>query len=104
MSPQGKLLWHYSPAQGHGALNQPSLAVQLKNGLVLLNDDMNHRVIVVDPKTDRIVWQYGHTGVPGSAPGYLDVPDGLDILPAGVVPGGHNPVGAHLWSYAGNGY
>jgi len=104
MSPQGKLLWRYSPAHGPGALNQPSLAVQLKNGFVLLNDDMNHRVIAVDPKTDRIVWQYGHTGVPGSAPGYLDVPDGLDILPAGVVPGAHNPIGGHLWSYPGNGY
>ncbi len=104
MSPQGKVLWRYSPSSGPGALNQPSLAVQLKNGLVLLNDDYNDRIIVINPKTNQIVWQYGHTGVPGSAPGYLDIPDGLDILPAGVVPGGRNPVGGHLWSYPGNGY
>ena len=25
------------------------------------NDDYNDRVIVVDPQTNRIVWQYGHT-------------------------------------------
>jgi len=104
MSPQGRVLWRYSPSSGSGMLNQPSLAVELKNGLVLLNDDMNDRVIVIDPKTDKIVWQYGHTGVPGSARGYLDVPDGLDILPAGIVPGAKNPVGGHLWSYPGNGY
>jgi len=38
-------------------------------------------VIVVDARTNRIVWQYGHTGVPGSAPGYLSRPDGVDLVP-----------------------
>lgn len=104
MSPSGKVLWKYYVTSGPGRLNHPSLALELPNGLVLLNDDFNHRVIVIDPKTNQIVWQYGHTGVPGSAPGYLNVPDGLDILPAGVIPGGNNPVGGHLWSYPGNGY
>jgi hypothetical protein len=27
------------------------------------------------------VWQYGHTGVPGTAPGYLNRPDGVDVTP-----------------------
>jgi outer membrane protein assembly factor BamB len=103
MSPQGKLLWKYYVTSGPGKLDQPSLAVQLPNGLVLLNDDYNDRVIVINPKTDKIVWQYGHTGVPGTAPGYLDDPDGLDLLPAGIVPGGKNPIGHHMWSYPGNG-
>jgi hypothetical protein len=53
----------------------------LPNGDVLLNDDYDDRVIVVDPRTDQIVWQYGHDGVAGSAPGYLDNPDGVDLLP-----------------------
>lgn len=103
MSPQGKVLWRYMVTSGPGRLDHPSLAVQLKNGLVLLTDDGNDRVILIDPHTDRIVWQYGHTGVPGTAPGYLSDPDGLDFLPAGVVPGGHNPIADHLWSYPGNG-
>ena len=38
-------------------------------------------MIVIDPVTNRIVWQYGHTGVPGSAPGYLHDPDGVDLTP-----------------------
>jgi hypothetical protein len=38
-------------------------------------------VIVVDPRTNKIVWQYGHTGEPGSAPGYLSNPDGVDLAP-----------------------
>ena len=36
---------------------------------------------MVDPATNRIVWQYGHTGQAGSAPGYLDDPDGVDLVP-----------------------
>ena len=50
--------------------------------MIAANDDYNHRVIVIDPKTKRIVWQYGHTGVLGTGPGYLNKPDGLDLLPA----------------------
>lgn len=81
---QGRTLWRYRPT-GAQELNGPSLAVPLPNGMVLLNDDNNHRVIVVDPKTNRIRWQYGHTGVAGHAAGYLDVPDGVDLLGHGLL-------------------
>ena len=65
-----------------GGFNQPSLALPLPNGDILLNDDFNHRVCVVDPATHRIVWQYGHTGAsPASGPGYLSDPDGVDLVP-----------------------
>jgi hypothetical protein len=71
----GQLLWRF------GGLNHPSLALPLPNGDVLVNDDYNHRVIVIDPVTNKIVWQYGHTGAPGTAPGYLNDPDGVDLVP-----------------------
>ena len=71
----GRLLWRM------GGFNQPSLALPLPDGDILLNDDFNHRVCVVDPATNRIVWQYGHTGTSGSAPGYLNDPDGVDLVP-----------------------
>jgi len=74
----GRLLWRYEPT-GAEALDQPSLALPLPNGDILANDDKNDRVIVVDPHTDRIVWQYGHTGVPGSGDGFLSNPDGVDL-------------------------
>jgi hypothetical protein len=76
----GRLVWRYAP-QGAQALNQPSLALPLPNGDVLANDDANHRVIVVDPRTNQIVWQYGHTGVPGAGEGFLNNPDGVDLAP-----------------------
>jgi outer membrane protein assembly factor BamB len=76
----GRLLWRFRPT-GADTLNHPSLAVPLRGGDILVNDDYNDRVIVVDPRTNHIVWQYGHTGVPGQAPGYLSNPDGVDLAP-----------------------
>lgn len=76
----GRLVWRFRPT-GAAALDHPSLALPLPNGNILVNDDHNHRVIVINPKTNRIIWQYGHYGVPGSAPGYLNNPDGVDLAP-----------------------
>lgn len=78
----GRTLWRFRPV-GANALNHPSLALPLRNGDILVNDDYNDRIIVVDPRTDRIVWQYGHRGVPGSAAGFLANPDGVDMAPPG---------------------
>ncbi len=78
----GRLLWRYGPRSGPGMLNTPSLCMPIPtNGDILCNDDSNDRVVVIDPKTDTIVWQYGHTGVVGTAPGYLHQPDGVDLAP-----------------------
>ena len=72
---RGRLLWRM------GGFNHPSLALPLPNGDILLNDDFNHRVCVVDPATSKIIWQYGHTGVSGQGAGYLNDPDGVDLVP-----------------------
>jgi hypothetical protein len=73
--PGGRLAWRLR------GFNHPSLALPLPNGDILVNDDFNHRVCVVDPAANRIVWQYGHTGKPGRSPGYLNDPDGVDLVP-----------------------
>jgi DNA-binding beta-propeller fold protein YncE len=77
---EGKTLWRYKPT-GKDALDHPSLALALPNGFVIANDDHNHRVIVVDPNTNKIVWQYGETHRPGRQPGLLNNPDGVDLAP-----------------------
>jgi hypothetical protein len=79
----GRLLWRYRRLGGYGRLDHPSLAMALPNGNIAVNDDYRARVVVIDPRQNRIVWQYGHTDVPGTAPGYLNIPDGMDFVPAG---------------------
>jgi hypothetical protein len=80
MTSHGRVLWRYGPSSGPGELDHPSLAVRIGPGLIAINDDYRHRVVVVDIHTKRIVWQYGHTDRPGRGPGYLNTPDGLDLL------------------------
>ncbi|MBS1845566.1 MAG: PQQ-binding-like beta-propeller repeat protein [Actinobacteria bacterium] len=83
----GQILWSYSPESGNGMLNHPSLAERLPNGLIAANDDYRDRVVIIDPKTQKIVWQYGVTGKPGTGPDHLKIPDGFDLLaPNGTTP------------------
>jgi hypothetical protein len=79
----GKVLYRYQPARGPGELNRPSLAELLPSGVFMLNDDYSDRIAAIDPSTGALVWQYGQTGVAGTAPGLLNTPDGFDILGAG---------------------
>jgi DNA-binding beta-propeller fold protein YncE len=85
----GRLLWRYAPRPGDPPLQKPSLALPLPNGAFLLNDDFNQRVVVVDPTTNAVRWQYGQTGQPGNAPGALHQPDGVDLLPPYSLLGSH---------------
>ena len=85
--PNGRVVWTYHARSAAGVLDHPSLGAPLPNGLIAVNDDYGQRVVLIDPATDRIVWQYGVTGVPGRSAGHLDTPDGLDLLlPGGAIP------------------
>ena len=79
ISKQGQVVWEFD-GEGTTTLNKPSLAIELPNGNILANDDFNHRVIVIDKQTKKIIWQYGVTGMPGDGGIQLNIPDGLDII------------------------
>jgi DNA-binding beta-propeller fold protein YncE len=81
ITPSGRIVWTFAPT-GFWSLDRPSLAVRWPNGMIAITDDWHHRVLVVDPRTKHVVWSYGHLNEPSKAPGYLDKPDGLDLLPA----------------------
>jgi hypothetical protein len=55
----------------------------LPNGDIAINDDYNDRVVIVNPHTNRIVWQYGHAAIAGTGPDHLNTPDGMDFIPLG---------------------
>ena len=74
-------------------LDHPSLAEQWPNGLIGINDDYRHRVILLDPATNTIAWQYGVTDHPGLGSNLLDTPDGFDLLLPDATTPGHLPLG-----------
>jgi outer membrane protein assembly factor BamB len=90
---QGQILWSYHPSSGPGMLNHPSLAERLPSGLIAVNDDYRDRVVLIDAKTQRIVWQYGETDHAGGAPGLLSIPDGFDLLQKGGITPTHPTTG-----------
>lgn len=75
----GRATWEYAVKAGEKMLDHPSLALELATGDIVVNDDLRHRVVVIDRATKDITWQYGVTDKPGHAPGYLFYPDGMDI-------------------------
>jgi DNA-binding beta-propeller fold protein YncE len=79
----GRAIWRYGPSSGPGELDRPALARVLGGGDVLVVDSGNDRVIVIDPRSGAIVWQYGHTGIAGTRAGYLDDPQSATLVPLG---------------------
>ena len=55
VTPKGKLLWRYAPKSGAGRMAHPSLGTPLPDGTIVINDDARDRIIVLDPRTMRIV-------------------------------------------------
>lgn len=83
MNRSGRVLWRYQPSSGFAMLDHPSLAMQLPNGDIAVNDDFRDRVVIIDPRKNAIVWQYGHANQPGTGPNQLHTPDGMDFVPLG---------------------
>ena len=83
----GSTTWIYDVTAGDAMLKKPSLAERLPNGLIMVNDDYRNRVVVIDPATNSIVWQYGITDQSGTVTGMLSIPDGFDnLLANGTTP------------------
>ena len=68
---------------GMGRPRPSSLALPLPNGDIAINDDFRDRVVIVDPRTNAIVWEYGRPNSPGTGADRLKIPDGLDFVPLG---------------------
>ena len=85
----GHIVWQYGQfgVTGSGAnqLSAPVQSTYLPNGHVLITDQGNQRVIEVAPPFNRIVWQYGDTGVGGSGPDQLQDPNSAELLANGHV-------------------
>lgn len=85
VTPDKRIVWEF-PRPGDLAPGQtfvdPDDAFYTPGGrTIITNEEDNHTIALIDYKTRKIVWEYGHPGHPGSGPGYLDTPDDAYQLP-----------------------
>ena len=70
------LVWQYGTTgiqtYRGGKLDEPHKAWKINDHEVVINDSNDREVIVVDQKTNQIVWQYGQYHVIGNSLGELD--------------------------------
>jgi outer membrane protein assembly factor BamB len=108
-SDANQVVYTVSPVTGHilhvyghmhqygsspGYLYIPEDSYGMPGNRVLITDPGNERAILVNWKTDQILWQYGHTGVESTAPGYLywtnnavPLSNGTVLITDGAAPG-----------------
>ncbi len=71
----GQIVWTYGHAGHYGSapgyLYIPEDSYGMPGHRVLITDPGNERAIMVSQATGKILWQYGHTGVESTSPGYL---------------------------------
>jgi hypothetical protein len=79
VSPAKRIVWRFPAPDGSGAagaFTQPDDAFVSADGRdISSNQEFAETIAVISlTRRPRIVWQYGHYGVQGSAPGYLAHP------------------------------
>jgi hypothetical protein len=85
----GEIVWQYGKfgvtGAGRNQLSAPVQNTYLPNGDVLITDQGNQRVIEVERRSKKIVWQYGTTGVRGNGDNQLKDPNSAELLDNGHV-------------------
>jgi outer membrane protein assembly factor BamB len=80
VSPTGKIVWRFDNLPGpDDAFFTPGWHS------IMTNEEFNNTLSELSLKSRRISWQYGHAGVAGSSPGYLNTPDDAYKLPNGDI-------------------
>lgn len=84
-----QVIWTY-PSKGKpappGGFYFPDDAFFIRHGTAIIsNQEGNETLVEIAYPSGRIVWQYGHPRVAGSAPGYLNNPDDAYLLRNGII-------------------
>src|SRR5579859_2415938 len=73
-----RVVWSYS-------LPEPDDAFFTKGyRTITTNQEFNQTIEEISVRAHRIIWSYGHAGVRGSSPGYLNAPDDTYLIPNGL--------------------
>lgn len=89
LNPSGQIIWTYpsptAPAPP-GGFYYPDDAFFADNGTaIVMNEEDYQQIIKIAYPSGKVLWTYGHPGVAGSAPGYLDTPDDAYQLKSGQI-------------------
>jgi len=89
MDPARNLQWQYPSATmpaPPGGFYFPDDAFFFDHGKgIISNQEDNHTIVEIGYPSGAILWQYGHPGQSGSAPGYLNQPDDAYLLKNGTI-------------------
>jgi hypothetical protein len=86
VNPAHKLLWHFPSRPGQHKLFFDDDTFFAPGGhAIISNQEDNHQIVMIAYPSGRLIWSYGHPGVKGSAPGYLNTPDDAYKLRNGMV-------------------
>ena len=89
MNTQRAITWQYPSATmppPPGGFYFPDDAFFIRGGTgIISNQEDNHTIVEIGYPSGKILWQYGHPGQPGAAPGYLDQPDDAYLLKSGTI-------------------
>jgi DNA-binding beta-propeller fold protein YncE len=87
VSPDGRVLWRFpapgdlTAAQTFQTPDDAFFSPDGRHAVVTQEDDFV--ISVIDLASNHIVYRYGHPGVPGSEPGYVNNPDDAMLTPSG---------------------
>jgi putative pyrroloquinoline-quinone binding quinoprotein len=89
VNPKKRWLWYFpnahDRARGVHLFFDDDTFVEPGGKALITNEEDNHDILSIDIKTHRVTNLYGHPGVKGSTPGYLNTPDDAYVLPDGTM-------------------
>jgi outer membrane protein assembly factor BamB len=89
VDPHRRTLWLFPTArdraQGRKLVFDDDTFVVPGGTALVTNEEENHDVLSIDIKTHAVTNLYGHPGVKGTGPGYLNTPDDAYVLPDGTM-------------------
>jgi hypothetical protein len=89
LNPARQLTWTYPSASmppPPGGFYFPDDAFFFNKGTgIISNQEDNHTIVEIGYPSGKLLWQYGHPGVPGAQAGYLDQPDDAYLLKSGII-------------------
>jgi outer membrane protein assembly factor BamB len=86
VNPAHRILWTFPnrPAQVHLYFDDDTFFAP-GGRRIISNQEENHQIVEISYPSGKLIWSYGHPGVAGSSPGYLNTPDDAYALPHHLV-------------------